>query len=27
MAGKYIITSMYSNGATISNTVTITGWR
>ena len=25
MAGKYIITSMYSNGATISNTVTITG--
>ena len=25
MAGKYIITSMYSNGATISNNVTISG--
>ena len=27
MPGKYIITSSYSNGATISNTITINKWR
>ena len=26
MAGEYIITSMYSNGATVSNKITISSW-